>query len=218
MTALTARVKRRIKKGHRSVYVKFPLLILSNLTYLEDTVRSLKVSIFNMSNGTCRWEEPIAIVNMACRLPGSINNPKKLWDFVCNKRSSATDVPDTRFNADKFLSMDPNREGLPGVSRGHFIDNDLREFDYRMFGILYEDALAMDPQHKQLLEVVYDCLESTGNPMGQIKGTNIGCYCSIFMSDYHDMQMRDPEHLPKFVMIGTTRSMLSNRISYAFDF
>lgn len=168
-------------------------------------------------SGTTRWQEPIAIVGMACRLPGDINKPQDLWEHVSKGRSSAQDVPQSRFHANSFLSSDPSRPGLPAIARGHFIDRDVQAFDHRFFDISKADAGAMDPQHKQLLEVVYECLESSGTPMDQIRGANIGCYCSIFTSDYHDMQMRDPENLPTFMPIGTARSMLANRVSYAFD-
>lgn len=114
--------------------------------------------------------------------------------------------------------MDPGRPGKAAVARGHFLDQDLRDFDHRFFGISKDDAMAMDPQHKQLLEVVYECLESAGIPTAHVKGANIGCYCGSFTSDYHDIQMRDPENLPTYMSIGTTRSMLANRISHVFDF
>ncbi|KAL4888278.1 hypothetical protein BDV59DRAFT_188903 [Aspergillus ambiguus] len=164
-----------------------------------------------------RWQEPIAIVGMACRLPGDINKPLDLWKHVSEGRSSARDVPQSRFNADSFLTLDPSRTGLPAISRGHFLDRDIQDFDHRFFEISKDDAAAMDPQHRQLLEVTYECFESAGISTDEIRGSNIGCFCGIFTSDYHDMQMRDPENLPTFMAIGTTRCMLANRVSYAFD-
>ncbi|BCS26961.1 type I iterative PKS [Aspergillus puulaauensis] len=171
-----------------------------------------------MTKASPQWPEPIAIVGMACRLPGGINKPEDLWNHVSQGLSSAGDVPRERFHADNFSSMDPGRPGKAAVSRGHFLDRDLRDFDHRFFGISKDDAMAMDPQHKQLLEVVYECLESAGIPTAHVKGANIGCYCGSFTSDYHDIQIRDPENLPTYMSIGTTRSMLANRISYVFDF
>ncbi|EXL71154.1 hypothetical protein FOPG_13052 [Fusarium oxysporum f. sp. conglutinans race 2 54008] len=164
-----------------------------------------------------QWREPIAIVSMACRLPGGIDKPLDLWDHVRAGRSSATAIPKDRFNAENFLSMDPNQKGAQAFRGAHFVKRDIKQFDHKFFGISKDTATAMDPQQKQLLEVVYECLESANISMETISKSKIGCYCAMFVSDYHDMLMQDPEYLPTFIAIGTTRTMLANRISHALD-
>ena len=163
------------------------------------------------------WREPIAIVSMACRLPGGIDKPLDLWDHVRAGRSSATPIPKDRFNTENFLSMDPNKKGEQAFRGAHFVKGDIKQFDHKFFGISKDTATAMDPQQKQLLEVVYECLESANIAMETIAKTKLGCYCAMFVSDYHDMLMQDPEYLPTFIAIGTTRTMLANRISHALD-
>src|ERR1051326_6973813 len=37
-------------------------------------------------------------------------------------------------------------------------------------------------------------------------------------ADYFDVQMRDPDVFPQYLCTGISRSVMSNRISYAFDF
>jgi acyl transferase domain-containing protein len=170
-----------------------------------------------MPSQVSQWREPIAIVSMACRLPGGIDKPADLWDHVRAGRSSATAIPKDRFNAENFLSMDPNQKGAQAFRGAHFVQSDIKQFDHKFFGISKDTATAMDPQQKQLLEVVYECLESANIPMEKISSSKIGCYCAMFVSDYHDMLMQDPEYLPTFIAIGTTRTMLANRISHALD-
>ncbi|KAM0343818.1 hypothetical protein ACHAPU_008248 [Fusarium lateritium] len=170
-----------------------------------------------MPSQVSQWREPIAIVSMACRLPGGIDKPSDLWDHVRAGRSSATAIPKDRFNAENFLSMDPNQKGEQAFRGAHFVKRDIKQFDHKFFGISKDTATAMDPQQKQLLEVVYECLESANIPMDKISSSKIGCYCAMFVSDYHDMLMQDPEYLPTFIAIGTTRTMLANRISHALD-
>ncbi|KAK6356106.1 Highly reducing polyketide synthase gpy1 [Orbilia javanica] len=164
-----------------------------------------------------QWREPIAIVGMACRLPGGIDKPSDLWDHVRAGRSSATAIPKDRFNSENFLSMDPNQKGAQAFRGAHFVKRDIKQFDHKFFGISKDTATAMDPQQKQLLEVVYECFESANISMERISNSKIGCYCAMFVSDYHDMLMQDPEYLPTFIAIGTTRTMLANRISHALD-
>lgn len=170
-----------------------------------------------MTSQVTQWREPIAIVSMACRLPGGIDKPLDLWDHVRAGRSSATAIPKDRFNAENFLSMDPNQKGEQAFRGAHFVKRDIKQFDHKFFGISKDTATAMDPQQKQLLEVVYECLESANISMETISKSKIGCYCAMFVADYHDMLMQDPEYLPTFIAIGTTRTMLANRISHALD-
>ncbi|KAH6971231.1 hypothetical protein BKA56DRAFT_636127 [Ilyonectria sp. MPI-CAGE-AT-0026] len=154
---------------------------------------------------------------MACRLPGGIDKPLDLWDHVRAGRSSATAIPKDRFNAENFLTMDPNQKGAQAFEGAHFVKRDIKQFDHKFFGISKDTATAMDPQQKQLLEVVYECIESANISMEKISNSKIGCYCAMFVADYHDMLMQDPEYLPTFIAIGTTRTMLANRISHALD-
>lgn len=167
--------------------------------------------------GNQQFQEPVAIVGMACRLPGGIDNPQDLWSLVSDRKSTVSEIPSSRFNKDAFLSMDQSRLGELAISHGHFLQRDLKDFDYRFFGITKEIAEAMDPQHKQLLEVVFECFESGGNTLNKVKGGNVGCFCGVFTSDYHDIEMRDPDNIPTYSAIGTTRSMLANQVSRVFD-
>lgn len=54
---------------------------------------------------------PIAIVGMACRLPGDAVNPDKLWDMCARKQSAWSEVPKDRFNIDAFYHPNADRNG-----------------------------------------------------------------------------------------------------------
>ena len=77
---------------------------------------------------------PIAIVGMACRLPGGIDSPEQLWEALLRGDDFVTEVPADRWDADEYY--DP-QAGAPGrsVSRwGAFLD-DVGGFDHGFFGI-----------------------------------------------------------------------------------
>lgn len=65
---------------------------------------------------------------------------------------------------------------------GMFIDADLRDLDAGFFGLSQVDAISMDPQQRQLLEVVYEGLENAGLTMENIKSKSIGCFVGSYAS------------------------------------
>ena len=75
----------------------------------------------------------------------------------------------------------------------------------------------MDPSQRKLMEVVYESFESAGTPLGEIAGSNIGCFVGNFNQDHQIMQYRDAEYPQPYGVTGGGLAILSNRISYAFD-
>jgi len=75
----------------------------------------------------------------------------------------------------------------------------------------------MDPQQRQLLEVVYECLESAGVTLQAISGTNVGCYVANFTTDFVTMQAKDPDHYHRYGATGFGPTILANRISHIFN-
>lgn len=59
---------------------------------------------------------------------------------------------------------------------GMFIDIDPADIDARFFGLSQSEAIAMDPQQRQLLEVIYEGLENAGISLHDISGRNFGCF------------------------------------------
>ncbi|KUL82023.1 hypothetical protein ZTR_11398 [Talaromyces verruculosus] len=155
--------------------------------------------------------EPIAIVGMACRLPGDANSPSALWQLLVNGRSAHGHCPPTRFSEDGWVQNDFQKRS------GYFLTDDIRAFDHEFFGILPTEAACMDPQQRQLLEVVYECFESAGVSLDQVSGSDTGCYVGNFTYDYPVMQSKDPESFQRYSATGMGATILSNRISHAFN-
>lgn len=121
-------------------------------------------------------QEPIAVVGMACRLPGNNNSPLALWDFLKRGGIAHNEAPESRFNLSTHHdgSKKPKTMRSPG---GMFLENiDPQDFDAQFFGISRTDAIAMDPQQRQLLEVVYEGLENSGITLEKLDGAPVGCF------------------------------------------
>ncbi|KAF6820842.1 beta-ketoacyl synthase domain-containing protein, partial [Colletotrichum plurivorum] len=159
-------------------------------------------------------QEPIAVIGMGCRLPGDANNPHALAQLLKRGGIAANSPPESRFGivGHHDGSKKPKTMRSPG---GMFLENiDPREFDAGFFEVPRLDAVAMDPQQRQLLEVVYECLENSGVTLQSLRGAQVGCFVGSYAVDYADIQARDPEDRAPSVTIGVGRAILSNRISH----
>lgn len=64
---------------------------------------------------------------------------------------------------------------------GMFLEDvDPQDFDAQFFDISRTDAIAMDPQQRQLLEVVYECLENAGLTLEDLDGAPVGCFVGSY--------------------------------------
>lgn len=125
-------------------------------------------------------QEPIAVVGLACRLPGDSNSPHALWKFLEQGGCARNEAPESRFNLKKHYdgSKKPKTMRSPG---GMFLEKiNPEEFDAPFFSISRTDAIAMDPQQRQLLEVVYECLENAGISLESLDGAAVGCFVGSY--------------------------------------
>lgn len=126
--------------------------------------------------------EPIAIISSACRLPGHANSPHQLWHLLSTGGIATSDtVPASRFHA----RAHSEGSGRPGsmIGGAMFIEDvDPAAFDAAFFNISRADAVAMDPQQRQLLEVVYECLENGGITLERLSGEKVGTFVASFMN------------------------------------
>lgn len=54
-------------------------------------------------------------------------------------------------------------------------------------------------------------------PIENLRGSNTGVYVGAMCSDYESLLLRDLQATPTYLATGTGKSILSNRISYFFD-
>lgn len=75
----------------------------------------------------------------------------------------------------------------------------------------------MDPQHRMMIEVAYQGLESAGLSLQDVAGSRTGVFIGHFTNDYRDMVYRDPEVASTYTFSGIGKTSLANRISWLFD-
>ncbi|TEY69066.1 hypothetical protein BOTCAL_0117g00140 [Botryotinia calthae] len=160
--------------------------------------------------------EPVAIIGMGCRFPGDSDTPDEFWKMLAEERSGFSRPPLSRWNIDGFHA-NKTRPGSLNPEGGYFINEDIWKFDAAFFGIIQEEAKAMDPQQRKLLECVYESFESGGITLSQLSGSNTGCYIGNFTSDYYLQSHQNQNNPGPYKLLGTGYTIISNRVSYLFD-
>ncbi|KAL4811323.1 beta-ketoacyl synthase domain-containing protein [Aspergillus unguis] len=162
--------------------------------------------------------EPVAIIGTGCRFPGGANSPSKLWELLRNPRDVSKDMLSAgRFDHRGFYHPDPDFPGHTNVRRSYFLEEDITNFDPRFFNLQIAEAEAMDPQTRILLETVYEGLETAGQTLEGLRGSDTGVWLGMMYHDYDNQQARDLQSIPPYHGTGASRSMASNRVSYFFD-
>jgi hybrid polyketide synthase/nonribosomal peptide synthetase FtdB len=163
--------------------------------------------------------EAIAIVGMGCRFPGGANSPYEFWENLKNGKNCIVETPESRWNTDTFFSQVKNKKSKMNTKWGGYIDG-FDEFDPAFFGIAPREAKFMDPQQRKLLEVSWEALEDGGLQPSSLSGKSVGVFVGGFTLDYKILQFTNPsfENLDSHSATGIMMTMLSNRISYAYNF
>ncbi|KAJ5802121.1 uncharacterized protein N7503_004571 [Penicillium pulvis] len=159
--------------------------------------------------GRVNHDNSIAIVGMACRFPGA-DTAEEFWELLENGRSMISDLPQNRFST-KGL----RRSADETVFQGNFI-RDAECFDNQFFKISSREAASMDPQQRQILQVAYQALESSGYFDGHRDPTNteIGCYLGVGSVDY---EANIYSHQPNaYSALGSLKAFVSGRVSHYF--
>ncbi|GAA3464793.1 hypothetical protein GCM10018963_68060 [Saccharothrix longispora] len=149
-------------------------------------------------------DEPIAIVGMACRLPGGADSPEALWRLVADGVDAVSPMP-----ADRGWSP-----AVTGTGRSGGFLADVAGFDAGFFGISPREASAMDPQQRLALEVAWEAVERARLAPTALRGTRTGVFLGSMAQDYGPPLHRTSGGTEGFALTGTTPSVLSGRIAY----
>ncbi|KAF8850340.1 BcPKS8, polyketide synthase [Acephala macrosclerotiorum] len=160
---------------------------------------------------------PIAIVGMACRLPGNVSTPDEFWELCSRARSGWSEIPKERFEAASFYHPNQGKSGCFNAIGGNFLKEDVAKFDAPFFNLTAQEATSMDPQQRILLECTFEALDNAGIPKHEIVGKDVGVFIGGSFSEYEAQSFVDTDSIPMYQATGCAFAMQSNRISHFFD-
>ena len=164
-------------------------------------------------------DQKVAIIGMGCRFPGGSDSPEKFWHLMKDQRNAVGKIPASRWDVNRFYSSQGTASAKSYVCRGHFIDWDYKGFDAGFFNFAPIEAEYFDPQQRLLLEVSWEAMENAGLDVSALVGTDVGVYMGGFTLDHMLNQFGGGGRstIGAHSAAGATLTILSNRLSYAYD-
>ena len=163
-------------------------------------------------------QPPIAIVGLACRLPGGADTPARLWSLLSDGVDAVGEVPAERWHPDAFYHPDPAHPGTSYTKAGAFLPlSTLSGFDAGFFGISPHEAERMSPHQRLLLEMAWEGLEDAGWKPSRLAGSQTGVYIGMCGDEYGDIGMAHPASMNAFSNIGGAGCVAANRVSHVLD-
>lgn len=158
---------------------------------------------------------PIAIIGLAGRYPKA-PDLDTLWSNLTNGVDAVTEAKGERWDIGHTVpgSTDTNRVY---TAAGGFLDR-IDLFDAEFFGMSPREAKQVDPQHRLMLELTWEALESAGIVPASVAGSPSGVFIGLSANDYAQLNLSGDETPNAYTNIGSAISICSNRISYIFDF
>ena len=154
-----------------------------------------------------------AVIGMACRLPGGIDSPERLWEALLRGDDLVTEVPPDRWDAEEYYDPQPGVPGRSVTKWGGFLD-DVAGFDCEFFGINEREATAIDPQHRLLLETAWEAMEHAGLTRETMADSLTGVFVGLTHGDYQLLAADANAVEAPYGFTGSSFSLASGRIAY----
>lgn len=155
---------------------------------------------------------PVAVIGMACRLPGGINSPDLFWKALLRGDDLVTEIRADRWDVDYYYDPEPGVPGRSICKWGSFLDG-VGDFDPDFFGITEKEALTMDPQHRLLMETAWEAMEHAGLARHTL-AAETGVFVGLHHSDYQFVHIATDASDGPYGNTSAVACMASGRIAH----
>ena len=158
-------------------------------------------------------DEPIAIIAVACRFPGS-PDADAYWEVLSGGVDAIREIPEDRFDVDEFYDPDQQTPGKIYTRSGGYLDR-VDQFDPEFFGISPREAVWMDPQQRLMLEIAWEGLERAGYAPTSLRGSRTGVFVGVGANEYaHLMSGNSVENLEAYFITGNALNAIAGRVAF----
>ncbi|MEI6252011.1 MAG: SDR family NAD(P)-dependent oxidoreductase, partial [Mycobacteriaceae bacterium] len=186
--------------------------LLSDVLSLNERAES-RVSAQPASLTTSATDEPIAIIAVACRFPGS-PDPDAYWDVLSGGVDAIREIPEDRFDIDEYYDPDQQAPGKIYTRNGGYLDS-VDGFDPEFFGISPREAVWMDPQQRLMLEIAWEGIERAGYAPAALRGSRTGVFVGVAANEYaHLMSGDSVENLEAYFITGNALNAIAGRVAF----
>ncbi|KAI3545136.1 beta-ketoacyl synthase domain-containing protein [Colletotrichum abscissum] len=163
-------------------------------------------------------DSKIAIVGMACRLPGGAVDPDTLWNILEEGLDVHRVIPQDRFDVE--LHYDPERKNMNAshTQFGCFVDAP-GLFDAGFFNMSPREVEQTDPMQRLALVTAFEALERAGFVVGRTLSshkTRVGTWYGQASDDYREVNTA--QEIGTYFIPGGCRAFGPGRINYFFKF
>ncbi|WP_375772903.1 SDR family NAD(P)-dependent oxidoreductase [Archangium gephyra] len=182
---------------------------LTPLQQAFHVIKDLESKVYSLT------AEPIAVLGMSCRLPGSVASPEDFWRLLSSGQDGTSEVSPDRFDINAFYDPDPQAAGKTYARRAGMLES-IDKFDARFFGISPREAILMDPQQRLLLEVTWEALERAGLSPQKLEKSATGVFVGASQSDYlrRHAYAGKPKDIDVYDGTGNATCFSAGRVSY----
>ena len=186
--------------------------LLSDVLRLNER-ESAKTAAQQVSLATSATDEPIAIIAVACRFPGS-PDPDAYWDVLSHGVDAIREIPEDRFDIDEFYDPDQQTPGKIYTRSGGYLDG-IDGFDPEFFGISPREAVWIDPQQRLMLEIAWEGLERAGYSPVSLRGSRTGVFVGVAANEYSLLLSNDSvERLEAHFITGNALNAIAGRVAF----
>jgi acyl transferase domain-containing protein len=156
----------------------------------------------------------IAVIGMSGKFPKS-QNLQEFSEHLLKGTDLVEEIPLSHWDYKPWFEPNGKLESKIYTKWGSFI-TDVDKFDARFFNISEQEAKAMDPQIRLLLEVLYATADDAGYT-SMIRGSETGIYVGSSFQDYAYCLLKAQNSSIAYSTVGNAITMLANRASFYFN-
>lgn len=206
-TSVAAISKHLLEEYQDSINEAYTIDLSKKIKELEKEETQIKPKAVDRGN------DSIAIVGVSGKFPQA-DDLEEFWSGLSEGRNMVEIIPADRWDWRTSFGEATKGNNKTNSKWGGFI-RDVKMFDAAFFCISPREAKRMDPQQRLMLQCVWSAIEDAGHKMSLLRGSDMGVFIGTTGSDY--MGIMDIDDIDGYTLTGVAKSVISNRISYVFD-